>query len=403
MEHKKFWAAVRKVLAVTAAMLFIFLTLAPGAGAQGHYKTLYTFTGGADGAYLGANLTFDAAGNLYSTTNLGGDYGYGTVFQLTPNGDGGWTEKVLHSFNGVDGTTPTSGSPIFDAEGNLYGTTNQGGDYGAGTVFQLTPNGDGSWTESVLHSFDGADGSLPIAGLIFDQAGNLYGTTTAGGDYGGGTVFELTSNGDGSWTESVLRSFSGGDGSSPTANLTFDSAGNLYGTSLNGGAYGEGTVFQLTPNGDGTWTESVLHSFSGRDGRLPWWGLIFDPNGNAYGTTWAGGAYDGGTVFRLKPNGDGSWKETVLYSFATNGPGNVVLGPGASFYGITMKGGTYGYGTVFRLKHRQGGWNETAYSFRDHPGAYPFAGVIFDAAGNLYSTTYGDGITTFGSVFEITP
>jgi len=398
--EQKVWATARKALVVTSIILIVFLIFATEARAA-KYKTLYTFTGGTDGAYLGANLTFDSAGNLYSTTNLGGAYGYGTVFQLTPNGDGSWSESVIHSFNGADGSTPTSGSPIFDLAGNLYGTTNQGGDYGAGAVFELTPNGDGSWTESVIHSFNGADGSQPIAGLIFDQAGNLYGTTTAGGVSGGGTVFQLAPNGDGTWTESVLHSFSGGDGSGPTANLALDSAGNLYGTSLYGGAYGEGTVFELIPNADGTWTESVLHSFSGRDGRLPWWGLIFDHNGNAYGTTWAGGAYDGGTIFRLKPNGDGSWKETVLYSFPTNGPGNIVLDSAGSFYGITMKGGTYGYGTVFRLKYADGAWQSTVYSFRNHPGAYPFAGVILDSAGNLYSTTYGDGSTTFGSVFEI--
>ena len=402
MKHNKFWAAPGRALAVVTVTLIVVLMLVPGAWAC-KYKTLYKFKGGKDGAYLGAGLIFDQAGNLYSTTNLGGAYGYGTVFQLTPNGDGSWTERVLHSFNGTDGNTPTSASLIFDQSGRLYATTNQGGAYGYGTVFQLTPNGDGSWTESVLHSFSGTDGSKPIAGLIFDGAGNLYGTTTAGGAYDSGTVFELTPNGDGTWTENVIHSFSGGDGSSPTANLIFDSAGNLYGTTLYGGD-GDGTAFRLAPNGDGSWTEIVLHSFHSADGGLPWWGMIFDKAGNLYGTTWLGGAYGGGTVFRLIPKADGSWKHTVLFSLATNGPASLIRDSVGNLYSTTMHGGTYGYGTVFKLKHVTGGWKEIVlHSFRNRPGAQPFAGVIFDAAGNLYSTTYGDGSTTFGSVFEITP
>src|ERR1019366_6634594 len=200
-------------------------------------------------------------------------------------------EQVLHSFgNGTDGNDPLGGL-IFDASGNLYGTTLGGGTYGGGTVFELTPAGGGSWTETVLHNFDsnGTDGFTPYAGLIFDSAGNLYGTTRWGGTYGGGTVFELTTAAGGGWTEQVLHSFDHNytDGYYPQAGLIFDAAGNLYGTTSQGGTYVYwGTVFELTPAAGGDWTETVLHNFNqnGTDGYYPEAGLIFDAAGNLYGT-----------------------------------------------------------------------------------------------------------------------
>ena len=206
-------------------------------------------------------------------------HGYGTVFELTPNGDGSWTESVLHSFYYSDGFGPEVGL-IFDAAGNLYGTTLGGGALQRGTVFKLTPNGDGSWTESVLHSFNGSDGNWP-RGLIFDAAGNLYGTTYLGGARNVGTVFEFTPNGDGSWTKTVLHSFRGGsDGANPMAGLIFDAAGNLYGTTIWGGGgvcpNGCGTVFKLRPTLSGTWRFGVLHKFMGTPGAYPYAGLVFD-------------------------------------------------------------------------------------------------------------------------------
>jgi uncharacterized repeat protein (TIGR03803 family) len=232
--------------------------------AASHESVLHAFKPrGTDGANPSAGLIFDAAGNLYSTTGLGGTYNVGTVFELTPNGSGGWTEKVLHNFNnnGTDGASPNA--VIFDAAGNLYGTTNQGGDYGAGTVFELTPNGSGGWTEKKLHNFgNGTDGASPNA-VIFDAAGNLYGTTEQGGVYNAGTVFEMTPNGSGGWTEKKLYSFgiNGTDGTYPYVGLIFDTAGNLYGTTNQGGDYGAGTAFEMTPNGSGGWTEKKLHNF----------------------------------------------------------------------------------------------------------------------------------------------
>jgi uncharacterized repeat protein (TIGR03803 family) len=229
---------------------------------------------------------------------------------------GGWSEKVLHSFNDTDGAYSSAGL-IFDKNGNLYGTTLEGGDYGCsasgcGTVFELTPTAGGGWTETVLLNFNGSDGSGPQAGLIFDAAGNLYGTTVGGGTncppFGCGTVFELTPTAGGGWTEKVLHSFGNGtDGANPFAGLIFDAAGNLYGTTYGGGTYrcgasGCGTAFELTPAAGGSWTETVLYSFSrGNDGFEPEAGLIFDSAGNLYGTTAVGGTYDGGTVFELTP------------------------------------------------------------------------------------------------------
>src|ERR1017187_5215686 len=279
-------------------------------------KVLYSFcsqTNCTDGVSPYAGLILDAAGNLYGTTQYGGThYIGGTVFELTPAAGGGWTEKVLHRFpdyNGTDGTTPLAGL-IFDAAGNLYGTTQAGGTLlFRGTVFELTPAAGGTWTEQVLHSFgNGMDGSKPSAGLIFDAAGNLYGTTSQGGTgsncvTGCGTVFELTPAAGGGWTETVLHSFdlNGTDGSQPFAGLIFDAAGNLYGTTYGGGTYTYGTVFELTPTAGGSWTETVLHNFgNGTDGSTPFAGLIFDAAGNLYGTTEQGGTDNYGTVFELQ-------------------------------------------------------------------------------------------------------
>jgi uncharacterized repeat protein (TIGR03803 family) len=370
----------KRLLTLGAVMLVVIIVipvLSPGAWAASNYKTLYKFSGGKDGKSPQARLVFDQAGNLYGTTDLGGAHGSGTLFQLVPNADGTWRESVLYSFcsrtNCGDGAQPSAGL-VFDLAGNLYGTTSGGGAHGFGTLFQLVPNADGSWRESVLYSFcsrtNCGDGEEPWASLIFDQAGNLYGTTFEGGALNQGTVFKLTPNADGSWRESVLYDFStcidGCDGEVPFAGLIFDLAGNLYGTTSLGGALNRGTVFKLTPNADGRWRESVLHSFCSRtncgDGARPFYAvLVFDLAGNLYGTTPEGGdqgcyGKSGcGVVFKLTPNSKGGWNERVLHTFA------------------------------------------------DHPGANPGAGLIFDPAGNLYGTTQGDAVTTFGSVFEITP
>jgi uncharacterized repeat protein (TIGR03803 family) len=395
--------------AVVTVLLILTLMPMPGAWAAGKYGTLYKFKGGKDGSLPYAGLIFDPTGNLYGTTSEGGAYGYGTVFKLTLNGNGSWKESVLHSFNndGQDGVNPYD-NLIFDPTGNLYGTTFYGGTGGGGIVFQLSPNGDGSWRENVIHNFTYDHGWFPEAGLIFDSSGSLYGTTVAGGDDAAGTVFQLTPNGDGTWTENVLLSFNNTNGFGSYAGLIFDSSGNLYGNAAQGGAYGGGATFELTPNGDGTWTESLLHSFGSLDdGSYVYSGLIFDSGGNLYGTTEGGRIYGAGTVFQLTPNSDGTWTESVLYGFCCGGGAgpydSVVFDKAGNLYATAARGGAYGNGTIFKLKPTQVGWKATVlHSFRNRPGSNPYAGLIFGGHGNLFGTTVGDGKETFGSVFEIT-
>jgi len=417
----------------------VILLLAPSVGAQSKFKNLHGFKpGNGRGFGIYAGLVFDPTGNLYGTATAGGKHNGGVVFQLTPNTGGSWAYSVIYSFcslaNCSDGGAPLAGL-IVDSAGNLYSTTYSGGANGNnGTVFKLTPSGQGSWTESVLYSFAGGqDGAGPRSNLIFDQLGNLYGTTSSQGNSGtAGTVFKLAPNQDGTWSESVLYRFCSqancSDGSYPQAGLMFDAAGNLYGTTLEGGQNSfigdAGTVFQLTPNNDGSWSESVLYNFCSLancvDGFEPYSSLIFDPAGNLYGTTWEGGSTtETGTVFRLTPQGGGNWSESVIRSFVcapTNCPNggspidNLTIDVAGNLYGTTYYGGDTslcdeGCGLVFKLTPNSGQWQETVlHRFFAHPGMHPDAGLIFDAAGNLYGTTSGDGGRIFeGSVFEITP
>ena len=399
-------------LAVIALVLVAPWASAPRAWAAGKYRTLHRFTLSQGNRPI-VGLVLDGAGNLYGTTTRGA-HNRGGVFELTPTGDGKWKEHVLHSFNRTDGVDPF-GNLVFDSAGNLYGTTFSAGAHNSGTVFELTPTGDGKWAEQVLHSFspDGKDGFNPSAGLIFDSTGSLYGTTQNGGAHYYGSVFKLTLTSDGKWKERVLHSFNfvSQDGAEPTAGVVFDSTGNLYGTTSSGGTHGEGTVFELTPTGGGNWTERVLHSFNfdGTDGSYPRGGLVLDSAGNLYGTTVRSGTHDGGTVFELTPNGDGKWTEEVLYSFNGNDgdrpESGLVFDSTGSLYGTTPSGGDGGAGVVFKLApDSHGGWNEAVvHSFFNRPGFSPIAGVVSDPSGNLYGTTPGDDVTTFGSVYEITP
>jgi uncharacterized repeat protein (TIGR03803 family) len=352
--------------------------LTPNPGRTWKVSILHAFRGSPDGATPQAGLTFDTAGNLYGTTAAGGTssaalcapYGCGVVFKLAVNPDGTWTESVLHSFkDSPDGATPAAGL-VFGAGATLYGTTFYGGlmgsetgVFGGGVVFKLTPNPDGTWTESVVYSFEGQpDGANPAGGLVLDATGDLYGTTVGGGSFcsgGCGTVFKLALNPDGIWTESVLHNFRlGAGGYNPLAGLIL-AGGNLYGTTQYGGPtpcttefQSCGVVFRLAPNPDGTWTESVLHSFRGSpDGAIPQAGLMMDPAGNLYGTTFYGGV-GGGVVFKLKPSSSG-WKETVLHTFigfGANPSAPVIFDPAGNLYGTTSDGNHfYNYGLVFEI------------------------------------------------------
>ncbi len=249
---------------------------------------LYTFTGGADGKYPNGGLVSDDEGNLYGTTGMGGAFGQGVVFKITPAG----VETVLYSFTGgSDGGEPW-GRLLRDSQGNFYGTTYLDGglQLSFGVVFKLTSSG----VETVVHSFTGgSDGGHPNGDLIADAQGNLYGTTPAIPRSTHGTVFKVTPQG----VFTVLHTFSGPDGFSPRSGLIMDAAGNLYGTTFSGGSFGDGVAYKMTGGG----TETVLHSFSGSDGSFPVGGLVFDTVGNLYGTTAYGGASNNGVVFKLTP------------------------------------------------------------------------------------------------------
>ncbi|HVO82779.1 MAG TPA: choice-of-anchor tandem repeat GloVer-containing protein [Terriglobales bacterium] len=384
------------------------LTLTGAAYAQGNFKVIHSF-GCDDGNYLDHGVTLDAAGNLYGVTHeYGCGMGLGAVFKLTPNADGSWAESVIHIFYGPPDAYPPTSGVIFDADGNLYGTGFDGGDYGWGAVYRLTLNSDGSWSETIIHSFDGGDDGRWPYGLVFDAAGNLYGTTSDQGLYGWGTVYKLTPESNGSWTETILYQFtSGSDGGAPNGPLVFDNAGNLYGTA--GDYYlTPGCIFRLTPQPDGSWTERVLYTFTdGRDGRVPY-GLMRDASGNFYGMT-QGGTYGYGTIFQLKPNPGGGSRVQVLHQF-TGGkdaasPSALMSDAAGYLYGLTSTGGTNRQGTAFQMRPSSGaGWTlRELHQFGPWKSGVEPTGLISDAAGNFYGTTWAGGADGLGTVFQFKP
>lgn len=399
-------------LLLLVAMATMILLCAATAGAQTEL-TLYNFAGSSDGGTPLSGLVMDAAGNLYGTTFVAGAFGAGAVFEVSPNGAGTWTETVLYSFTGgLDGANPYLAGVILDASGNLYGTTVGGGASSLGTVFELTRNGSG-WSEKVLYSFaGGTDGASPYAGLVFDTAGNLYGTTYGGGSYSDGTVFELMRGRKGQWTESVIHTFNETNGDAPVGGLIFDHQGNLYGVTAGGGNSRAGVVFKLVRSSTGQWTGEILYSFSGgSDGSFPYAEkLVFDRKGNLYGTTDGGGAFQEGTVFRLSRNKGSSWTEDVLYSFdptvASNPNSGLILDGKGNLYGTCANGnGETTVGAVFELSSEAGGtWSErNLVFFNRQNGEFPEGSLLGDAAGNLYGTTSLGGASNMGVVFEIMP
>jgi len=334
-------------------------------------------------------------------------------------------EAVLWSFDGVDGSAPFDTVSI-DTAGNLYGTTIQGGTFGLGAVFELSPPtiGGGAWTESVLWNFgSGSDGASPFATVTVDQSGNLYGTTCAGGTYLGpngglGTVFKLSppATADGSWTESILWNFgNGNDGSCPESQLLLGANGVLYGTTYFGGKLALGTVFRLAPpaSGSSPWRETILWNFDGANGSLPIGRLIKDKAGNLYGTTGHGGTFGSGTAFKLGlPPGGGKWTEFVLWNFGNGTDGarpldGLTMDASGNLYGTTWEGGTYlGGGTAFELippDTSGGSWTESIlWDFGNgFDGANPAGYLLLDKAGNLYGTTQLGGHG--GKAFRLKP
>jgi len=402
---------LRSIPIKVLALLALAVMPIPGAWAVTKFRILHAVPGG-----LFSGLTLDAKGNLYGATGGGGNYDDGTIFELTRHPKGKWTDTVLHSFNpDTDGSSPNGGL-IFDASGNLYGTALFGGlPCDDGMVIELTP-GPSGWTLDVLHRFQGtwcgSDGYNPAAGLVLDEAGNLYGTTVSGGMGGLGTVFELTP-GSGGWDESILYSFGSKpyDGSGPLDTPVFDKAGHLYGTTDSGGNQHLGTVFKLRQTSGG-WKESLSWQFGlPGDGAGPYAGVVFDGKGNLYGTTVGGGinACNGGgcgTVFTLT-RGSHGWHESLLHKFNQgkdgSGPtGGVVFDKAGNLYGATVTGGVgqcpRGCGVVYKLAPGASGkWKYTVlHRFTGADGGQPLGGLVVDAKGNLYGTAYS-------VVFEITP
>jgi hypothetical protein len=316
---------------VLCALCFLVAGVAAQSAQAQTFKVLYAFTGGADGGQPYAGVVLDASGNLYGTT-AGGGRGSGVVFELTPT-SGGWSESTLHSFTGgPDGGIPVD-ALIFDAAGNLYGTTNVGGvscghNGGCGVAFELSPD-SGNWVETVLYSFQGGiDGYYPVAGLVFDKGGHLYSTVENGGSGNSGMVYELT-NDTGGWQEKILYSFNGsGTGVAPEAAPILDARGNLFGTTSccsSGGA-----VWELL---HGTWKEKTLYSFSSGGGYSPWAGLVFDKAGNLYGTTTQGGGKNGkgrGVVFKLAKSKGGDGRRPHCMSSRVEATGNSLTAPRSS-------------------------------------------------------------------------
>jgi len=411
---------MRRTSAITALTSLLLSILISSASAGTSYEILHSF---ADKAGTCPNpeapVIFDQSGNLYTTTT----FWNGCVFELTPDTDGRWKEKTLYAFakySDTDGAQPVA-PVVFDSAGNLYGTTGGGGgsgcyNLGCGAIFELTPTKDGHWNEKIIYRFkDQGDGYSPDAGLAVDASGNLYGTTNLGGNlscnpgYGCGTVFKLSKSRGGSWHKTTLHAFAGGrDGAYVRAGVTLDSDGNLYGVTADcyEGCQGNGTVFELVST-HGKWQHNILFRFPGGSDATPVATLTLDPEGNLYGT--AAGAACCGTVFRLSRSGKG-WKEEVLHTFSgydgAEPLSGVILDKAGNLFGTTPIGGSKGQGTVYELKHSNNDWTITVLHDFDSnylDGLTPLASLAFGPDGALYGTTMWGGPSAYGTVFRIVP
>ena len=408
-----------KPLAIS--LVLVFSTLLVHAGET----VLYSFKGSPDGYAPVGGLISDQSGNLFGVTMQGGANGLGTVFDLSPNGSGGWNETVLYNFTGgTDGQYPFAGLTM-DSQGNLYGTTFGGTSNCApkcGSVFELSPSANG-WTIKALHTFiGGKDGGIVAGGVVMDFAGHLYGTTASFGPKGYGTTFRLTKSGS-NWTLTTLHAFDiGVDGGVPKGLLVVDPDGAIYGTTEFGGTLirnqAFGVFYKLSLNTKGKWIEKVLYSFKGAgDGGNPTYGLVADQRGNLYGvsTNFPPGR---GNVFEFSPKPPNSWTKKTIYQFPAwhlrdpDGPnGPVVIDQSGHVYGVTADGGTADFGAVYELAPQNGThWPETTlYNFKGGTdGRQPEGQLLRDGSGNLYGVT-GEGGGTgcggegCGTVFEITP
>jgi uncharacterized repeat protein (TIGR03803 family) len=397
------------------AKLALLAMLATSAWASTE-KVLWNFSGGSDGSEPWSNYFIaDAKGNLYSVTASGGSYSAGVVFMLTPAGG----ESVLYEFKGQssgDGASP-HGRLAFDAQGNLYGTTQGGGTNDTGTVYELTPAQGGGWTEQVLYTFSaaGTDGSNPSAGVVIAKDGTMYSTAANGGAGGAGAIFSLKKTSKG-WKQKVIHSLNyPADGGYPYDGLMMDASGNLYGAAPSGGSSGYGVIYRLSHGKQG-WTETVIHNFTDQNGDgsgLYWIDLISDGAGNIYGATSFGGTNTTGTVWELVySKSKKTYAESILYEFGASGSGDgnnpyggLVMDSKGNLYGTTVNGGTSGIGMVYQLTKQGKAWKETAlHEFAGGAdGSQPTGNLYIDGKGRLYGMAEMGGSSNQGVAYRVKP
>jgi uncharacterized repeat protein (TIGR03803 family) len=397
---------------------FALAAIAPGLASNAHAQT-ETVIASTNINYAG--MTSDTAGNLYGVTyyggdssNCGADIGCGTVFELSPASGTTWTQTTIYNFqNLADGAYPLGGL-VFDAAGNVYGTSTSGGAYSAGVAFELSPASGNSWTFTALYSFGQTRQSVPPGSpLTLDAAGNLYGITLGGGRYSYGSAFKL-SNVGGVWKEQILHSFGGpGDGAQPFGPLVIDAQGNLYGTTSAGGSTTWGTVFELSRQSSGAWKENLLYTFA--SGGTPEAGLTLDSAHNLYGTTFAGGAHGAGAVFRVtrvKENGNLVWKYIQLHSFTGGTDGSNPASPltfdaSGNLYGTDAQSsdncqGFYGCWQVYKLSVGSNGlWNIGALYPIPAQSDAGTGGLILDSSGDIFGTGYDNQYLSGAEVYEV--
>jgi uncharacterized repeat protein (TIGR03803 family) len=373
------------------------------------FSDIHDFTGGSDGRLPVSGVTIKG-GKLYGTTSAGGTFA-GVVYEAAPAGSD-WDVSTL-SFLQATGNAPDR-RPVFGPDGHLYGVTVDGGiNTRNGNVYELVPSATicktafCSWIEIDLHDFTFQDGANPTEGdLVWDQQGNIYGTTANGGAFGNGVVYEMMRSQNG-WTAMPIYSFSGGsDGKQPAGGVVFDSNGNLFGTTSHGGSSNHGVVFELTYVPGVGWTEKVIYTFQGStDGSYPYSGVIFDNAGNLYGSTFLGGGGQGGTVFEISPSGD-SWNFNLIYPLrGTAGPqGSLTMDAAGNLYGAASGNGNRLLGNVFKLTKTGNSWTYTSlHDFGGSDGEDPICSVAIDTDGTLYGTTQSGGLHDGGTLWQIKP
>jgi uncharacterized repeat protein (TIGR03803 family) len=404
---------VNSALRLACFGLLAAAALAAAADAKAKESVLYSFSGGNDGGNAATAIARDASGNLFGSTVVGGTSTCGTVFELSPPTSGPWHETVLHNFGCfADGKSP-HGGVSFDPSGTLIGTTVAGGSGGfcasdgCGVVYRQAPSG-----QTVLYNFTGQnDGGGPGGGVVFDKAGDMFGTTPDDGQFAEGTVYELVRGGS-TYTLKTIHAFTGGKdgGVGSLGSLLIDANGNLFGVTEIGGANSGGTVFEMSQSGK-KWKFKVLYTFKGgsADGSGAYGGLVADAQGRLYGTTYYGGAQGLGTVFVLTPNKHGNYNERVLHNFTGGSDGSfttstLAFGRNGNLYGTTSSGGSScDCGVIYEISPKSGKERVLHVFGGTNDGAFAYYGMTADANGNFYGATVEGGALGQGAVYEFFP